>query len=66
MFFGGLAGIGGMILAGQWIQAKRTASGWVSDEMKTLDLLGKEVRCCRMKLSGSTSVSSPPSLLTPA
>lgn len=55
MFFGGLTGIGGMILAGRWIQAKRTATGRVADEMKTLDLLGREVRCCRMMLSGSTS-----------
>lgn len=48
MFFGGLAGIGGIILAGQWIQAKGGASDGVVDEMthlaETLDSLREEVR----------------------
>jgi cell division protein FtsB len=48
LFFGGLAGIGGIILAGQWIQSKRVEGGGAQQDMKhladSLDSLRQEVR----------------------
>jgi hypothetical protein len=52
MFFGGLAGIGGIILAGQWIQAKHAGGDDDGGDTKRLvDSLRDEVRLLRDDVS---------------